>query len=147
MNATFKALADERRVEPQDDLVTALVQACDDEDRLSEDELERTCGAMLIAGHETTTNLISSGILALLQHPDQLEQLDGDASLYDSAIEEFLRYDSPFQSVPRPVTQDMKIGDQWINQGQLVYVMSGAANRDPDQFARPEQLDIDGVMG
>jgi cytochrome P450 len=142
MNRYFKALLDERKRRPQDDLVSALAAARDKNDQLSEDELVRTCGALLIAGHETTTNLIASGILALLQHPDQLEALRGDPSLYSSAVEEFLRYDSPFQSVPRTITEDCELRGQRLQKGQLVYVMLGAANRDPAQFAYPEKLDI-----
>jgi cytochrome P450 len=142
MNGYFQVLLDERRKRPRDDLVSALAAARDDEDKLSEDELVRTCGAMLIAGHETTTNLISSGILALLEHPDQLRLLRNDPGLYPGAIEEFLRYDTPFQSVPRTVTEACELGGQRLVEGQLLYVMLGAANRDPEQYRRPEVLDV-----
>jgi len=142
MNAYFAALLSERRSKPQDDLVSALAAARDHDDSLSEDELVRTCGAMLIAGHETTTNLIASGILALLRHPDQLQTLCGEPSLHPRAVEEFLRYDSPFQSVPRTIAEDCDMRGQHLKKGQLVYVMLGAANRDPAQFTHPDQLDI-----
>lgn len=142
MNAIFKTLLEDRRQHPQDDLVSALVQARDADAQLSDDEIIRTCGAMLIAGHETTTNLIASGVLALLQHPDQLEALRTDPSLYPNAVEEFLRYDSPFQSAPRSVTNDYELHGQHLKKGDLVYVMLGAANRDPEQFGDPTTLDI-----
>ena len=137
MNAIFGALLKDRRQHPQDDLVSALAQARDADAGLSEDEIIRTCGAMLIAGHETTTNLIASGVLALLGHPEQLEALREDPSLYPQAVEEFLRYDSPFQSAPRSVTEDCEFGGQTLKKGDLVYVMLGAANRDPAQFSDP----------
>ena len=142
MNAIFKELLEDRRQNPQDDLVSALAQARDAGAGLSEDEIVRTCGAMLIAGHETTTNLIASGVLALLQHPEQLEALRNDPSLYPQAVEEFLRYDSPFQSAPRSVTQDCELNGQHLKKGDLVYVMLGAANRDPAQFDDPATLNI-----
>ncbi len=142
MNAYFAALLHERRNAPRDDLVSALAAARDADDSLSQDELVRTCGAMLIAGHETTTNLIASGILALLRHPEQRSVLQAHQSLYPHAVEEFLRYDSPFQSAPRTITSDYELRGRQLKQGQLVYVMLGAANRDPEQFAHPDRLDI-----
>ncbi len=142
LNTYFQALLEERKCRPQDDLVSALAMAQDADEQLSEDEIVRTCGAMLIAGHETTTNLIASGILALLKHPDQLQLLHDDPSLYPGAVEEFLRYDSPFQSAPRTLTEDYKMHGQLLKKGQLVHVMLGAANRDQAQFGDPEALDI-----
>jgi len=142
MNAYFAALLEERTRAPQDDLVSAFAAAHDGDETLGADELVRTCGAMLIAGHETTTNLIASGTLALLAHPDQLAMLRDDPALYPGAVEEFLRYDSPFQSVPRTVVSETKLRGQQLLPGQLVYVMLGAANRDPEQFAAPSRLDI-----
>ncbi|HWE61363.1 MAG TPA: cytochrome P450 [Chloroflexota bacterium] len=142
MNAYFQALLDERKRHPQDDLINGLAAAREDGDTLSEDELVRTCGAMLIAGHETTTNLISSGVLALLAQPDQLQAVREDPALYPGAVEEFLRYDSPFQSAPRTVVEDVELHGRRLRRNDLVYVMLGAANRDPRQFANPDQLDI-----
>ncbi len=141
MNGYFRELLNECRERLQNDLVTALATARDD-DMLSEEELIGTCGAMLVAGHEITTNLISSGVLALLQHPEQLEELRTDASLYPGAVEEFLRYDTPFQSAPRTVTEDCTVAGQRIEEGQLVHVMLGATNRDPEQFEQPAKLDL-----
>ncbi len=142
MNAYFKELLEDRRKKPQDDVVSALAVVYANEDRLSEDELIRSSGAMLIAGHETTTNLIASGILALIRHPDQLQMLQADASLYASAVEEFLRYDSPFQSIPRRVTEECELRGQRVRMGELVYLMLGAANHDPAQFEQPEKLNV-----
>jgi cytochrome P450 len=142
MNAYFAAMLDERKRHPEDDLVSALAAARDQDEALSEDELVRTCGAMLIAGHETTTNLIASGVLALLTHPDQLQLLRDDPALYPSAVEEFLRFDSPFQSAPRTVVDDIVVRDQPLARGDLVYAVLGAANRDPLHFADPARLDI-----
>ncbi len=142
MNTYFAALLEERTRAPQDDLVSAFAAAHDGDETLGRDELVRTCGAMLIAGHETTTNLIASGALALLTHPDQLAMLRDDPTLYPGAVEEFLRYDSPFQSAPRTVVTETELRGQRLLPGQLVYVMLGAANRDPEQFADPNRLDI-----
>jgi len=142
MNAYFQTMLDERTRLPQDDLLSALAAARDAGDTLSEDELVRTCGAMLIAGHETTTNLIASGTLALLTHPDQLRAVRQDPSLYAGAVEEVLRYDSPFQSGLRTVTEDVEIRGQSVRRGQLVYPMLGGANRDPSQFPNPHAFDI-----
>jgi len=142
MNAYFQALLDDRKQRPRDDLLSALAAAREAGDALDDDEVARTCGAMLIAGHETTTNLISSGVLALLTHPDQRRLVHADPALYPAAVEEFLRYDSPFQSTLRTVVEDVEIRGQQLKQGQLVYPMLGAANRDPLQFAQPERLDI-----
>ena len=142
MNEHFSELLTERRRQPQEDLVSAMANACEDGERLTEDELVRTCGAMLVAGHETTTNLISNAIWLLLQRPKQRRLLLEDKSLDSAAVEEFLRYESPFQSLPRTLTEDVQLRGQTMQRGQLVYVMLGAANRDPKQFENPEELDI-----
>jgi cytochrome P450 len=142
MNSYFRSLLDARRGDPQEDLISALAAASDAGEVLGEEELVRTCGAMLIAGHETTTNLIASGVLALITHPDHLQALRQDHSLYPAAVEEFLRYDSPFQSAPRILKEDVEFHGQRLQRGDLVYAMLGAANRDPDQFPDPHHLDI-----
>jgi len=142
MNGHFSDLLAERRVHPQDDLVSAMAKSCEDGQRLTDEELIRTCGALLVAGHETTTNLISNGIWLLLQYPEQLGQLQSDDSLFPSAIEEFLRFESPFQSLPRTLTEDVELRGQKMRKGQLAYVMIGAANRDPDRFTNPHELDL-----
>jgi len=132
----------DRRVTPQDDLISGLVAAREQGDRLSDEELFATCVLLLIAGHETTTNLIGNGMLALLRHPDQLNMLRDDPSLIRSAIEELLRFESPVQVTSRVATQDLDIGGKFVRQGQEVSAALGAANRDPEQFDDPDRLDV-----
>jgi cytochrome P450 len=132
----------QRRAAPRDDLISGLLAARERGDRLSDDELFSTCVLLLIAGHETTTNLIGNGLLALLHHPDQLERLRAEPALIRSAIEELLRYDSPVQLTSRIAAVDLVIGGKSISRGQEVSLALGAANRDPAQFADPDRLDI-----
>lgn len=138
----FLALAAERRRAPRDDLLTALALAEDGGDRLSEEELVANCILLLVAGHETTTNLVGNGILALLRHPDQLKLLHAHPELAASAVEELLRYDSPVQGTSRKALTDLEIQGRRIEAGQPVTVFMGSANRDPAQFADPARLDI-----
>ncbi len=130
LDAVFR----ERRAHPREDLISALVAAEEQGDRLSEDELFATCALLLVAGNETSTNLIGNGILALLRHPDQLKRLREDPASILSAMEELLRYDSPVQVTSRVAAEDRVIGGQQIRKGQFVIVLLGAANRDPRQF-------------
>jgi cytochrome P450 len=132
----------ERRREPRDDLISAMLQAQEESDALSDGELLATSNLILIAGHETTTNLIGNGMLALLREPEQLGRLRADASLVPSAVEELLRFDGPVQATIRVATEDVAFGDQGIPAGSLVMVNIGAANRDPEVFADPDRLDI-----
>lgn len=138
----FVELVEERRRRPQDDLLTALIRAEEDEDRLSEDELMGIIVLVFIAGHETTQNLIGNGLLALLRHPDQLELLRSDPTLARNAVEELLRYDSPVQLTGRSALEDVEIGGHTIKQGEEAVVFLGAANRDPAVFDDPDALDI-----
>lgn len=138
----FLALAAERRRTPRDDLLTALALAEDGGDRLSEEELVANCILLLVAGHETTTNLVGNGILALLRHPDQLKLLHERPELAASAVEELLRYDSPVQGTSRKALTDLEIQGRRIEAGQHVTVFMGSANRDPAQFVEPARLDI-----
>ena len=131
-----------RMTHPREDLLTALAAAEDKGDAFTEDELLATCQTLLTAGHETTTNLIGNGLLALLRHPEQLQQLARDPSLIATAIEELLRYDSPVQGVKRVAREDVEMAGKQIGKGQLVYAMLGAANRDPEAFTEPDRLDI-----
>jgi hypothetical protein len=142
MNDYFARLFAERTERPRHDVVSGLAQARFEGEQLSRDEVIRTCGAILIAGHETTTNLISNGFWRLLGHPDQLSQLRSRAELYESAVEEFLRFESPFQSAPRTVTADVELRGKLLRRGDLAYAMLGAANRDPLRFENPNTLDI-----
>jgi cytochrome P450 len=138
----LRAIIKERRGELRDDLLSALISASDEGDRLSEDELFGTCILLLAAGNETTTNLIGNGLLALLRKPDQLETLRRYPSLIESAVEELLRYDSPVQMSDRVATEDIQVGRTHVLKGESVAVVFGAANRDPDQFADPDRLDV-----
>ena len=111
-------------------------------DRLSEAELLNSCITLLVAGHETTTSLIGNGIYTLLRHPDQWRLLQDDPSLLTSAIEEMLRYESPVARQPRLMKQDAEMGGKQIRQGQMVFQMLNAANRDPAYFDDPDRFDI-----
>jgi cytochrome P450 len=133
----------ERRARPRDDLLTALVQAEQDGDRLSESELGANVVQLLIAGHETTQNLIANGLWALLRHPGQLARLRDDPQLVPAAVEELLRYDSPVQFAARVSLEDLEVGGVAIPRGARVMVLLGAANRDPARFAEPDALDVE----
>jgi pimeloyl-[acyl-carrier protein] synthase len=139
----FEHMISLRRAEPRDDLVSAMIQASAAGDRLNSTELVGTCMLLLIAGHETTVNLLGNGTLTLLTHPHQMELLRTRPELIPTAIEEMLRYESPVQySTFRVTTRDYKAGDFTIPPGQTLMVMIGAANRDPAQFPDPDRFDI-----
>ncbi|NDJ59545.1 MAG: cytochrome P450, partial [Chloroflexi bacterium] len=143
LNGLLKRLVEDRRRNPRDDLTTALVQAEEAGDRLSEDELIAMLFLILFAGHETTVNLIGSGTLALLQHPDQFAQLKANPDLMDSAIEELLRYTNPVQHIAyRYALEAVTLGDIEIPQYGTALVGIGAANRDETVFENPEVLNI-----
>jgi len=132
----------ERRRAPADDLISGMIEAQEERDALSDVELLATSNLLLLAGHETTTNLIGNGTLALLRHPDELARLRADHALLPDAIEELLRYDSPVQATVRVATQDAEVGGQKIPAEALVIVGIGAANRDPAVFRDPDRLDL-----
>jgi cytochrome P450 len=132
----------DRRDNPRDDLMSILASPNEEGERLSDDELVSTCIVFLFAGHETTANLIGNGLLALLQHPDQLALLREQPELAASAVEELLRYDSPVQRNRRIASVDVELGGTQIRQGDSVMVFMGSANRDPDKFPEPDALDI-----
>lgn len=138
----FKTLVDKRRKDPQDDVLSALIAAEEQGDRLSEDELLATAVLLLGAGHETTMNLIGNGLLALFRNPEQLAQLKDDPTLIQSAVEEFLRYDGPVQMTARTALEPIEIGGKIIEKGQQAIIVLAAANRDPEHFADPDRLDI-----
>jgi cytochrome P450 len=131
-----------RRSAPQDDLITALLVAEEDGQRLTHDEVIATCFLLLFAGNETTTNLIGNGLLTLLRQPDELRRLRDDPELIRTAVEELLRYESPVQLTDRRALEPLEIGGQQIESGQHVTVLLGAANRDPAQFPEPDRLDL-----
>jgi pimeloyl-[acyl-carrier protein] synthase len=132
----------ERRRAPGDDLISGMIQAQEQRDALTDAELLATSNLLLLAGHETTTNLIGNGTLALLRHPGELERLRAAPSLLPVAIEELLRYDSPVQATVRVATQDVEIGGRRIPAEALVITGIGAANRDPSVFPEPDRLDL-----
>ncbi|MBZ0300660.1 MAG: cytochrome P450, partial [Anaerolineae bacterium] len=136
-------MADDRQTHPQDDIITALVHAEEDGDKLNRMELLSMLFLLLVAGHETTVNLIGNGTLALLQHPDQLEKLRQDPTLIRSAVEEMLRFNGPVDmTTNRWSFEDVEIGGVTIPQGELVWASLLAANRDPAQFPDPDCFDI-----
>lgn len=139
----FAELVRRRRAQPKEDLISALTQVRDVQDRLTENELLAMCMLLLIAGHETTVNLLGNGLLTLLRHPAQRALLQRQPDLLPSAIEEMLRFESPVQRATFRLTTDaITIGGATIEQGQQVSAVIGAANRDPEQFPQPDNFDI-----
>jgi cytochrome P450 len=138
----MRGLIAERRAAPRGDLLSALIAAEEAGDKLSEDELIATCILLLIAGHETTVNLIGNGTLALLRHPGELRRLRETPGLITSAVEELLRYDGPVQRTARITSTAVTIGGRTIPKGEMVMPFIGAADRDPTQFPDPDRLDL-----
>ena len=132
-----------RRVAPQDDLISALVQVEEDGERLSEDELLAMVMLLLVAGHETTVNLIGNGMLALLEHPDEMERLRSDPALIKPAVEELLRFHSPVEmATERFPREDTAVAGVTIPRGEMVLAVLASANRDERQFVDPDRLDL-----
>ncbi|SDY71339.1 hypothetical protein SAMN05661080_04374 [Modestobacter sp. DSM 44400] len=141
--AYLRELAAQRRRTPGEDLLTHLVTARDaDGDRLTEDELVTTCILLLNAGHEATVNVSGNGLLALLEHPDQLRRLRENPGLLPAAIEELMRFDSPLQLFERTATEDVAIGGVAIERGQRIAALLGSANRDPAVFSAADTLHV-----
>ncbi len=141
----FDYLADiiaARRRAPREDLISAMISAQEESDALTDAELLATANLLLLAGHETTTNLIGNGTLALLREPDQWRRLCNEPALLPTAIDELLRYDGPVQATVRVALEDVAIDDHMIPQGSLVLVSIGSANHDPDMFEDPDRLDL-----
>ncbi len=138
----FEGIIEQRRQAPQNDMISALLAAEEEGDRLTHEELLSTLMLLLVAGNETTRNLIGNGMLALLKSPAQLQRLRDHPELLDSAINELLRYDSPVQIDSRNAIDDVEIGGKRISAGQRILAIVGAANRDPQVFANPDELDI-----
>jgi cytochrome P450 len=138
----FRALLPDHRAQERGDLLGALIAARDEADRLSEDELVATCSLMFVAGHETSVNMIGNAILALLSAPEQWALLQRDRTLVPRALEECLRFDSPVQAVSRSPAEEVELGGRKLAPGALVMAVIGAGNRDPEQFAEPERLDV-----
>jgi cytochrome P450 len=139
----LRRMTELRRVSPEDDLISALVQAEEAGDRLSQDELLAMSFLLLVAGHETTVNLIASGTLALIEHPEQLENLKADPQLIKSAVEELLRYTSPVEiATERYAREDLEVSKTEVPRGELVLAVLGSANRDEQYFEDPDALDL-----
>ena len=137
MTEYLKGIIEECRRNPRDDLISALVAVEEQGDVFSEEELFSMFVLLQIGGHETTTNLIGNGLLALLQNPEQMEKLKADPSLIETAVEEFLRYNSPIQLTVRVAMEDLEIGGQPISRGQWIGPYIGAANWDPRSSPNP----------
>ena len=136
------ALSQARRVDPQNDLLTALVAVVEEGERLSQEELAANVNILLSAGHETTSNLFGNGILALLQHPEQMQKLRQQPELVGLAVEEMMRYDNPVQVAYRSAAEDVELGGKLLHKGDLVNMVLGAANRDPQRFSDPNRFDV-----
>lgn len=135
-------LSDARRRQPQNDLISALVRVVEKGERLTQEELIANVTILLSAGHETTSNLIGNGLLALLRHPDQMQKLHENPDLIASAVEEMMRYDNPVQIAYRSAAEDVEIGGKCIRKGNLVNSILAAGNRDPERFSEPDRFDI-----
>ncbi|MYQ47210.1 cytochrome P450 [Streptomyces sp. SID4985] len=141
-SAYLRELIADRRADPRDDLISALIAAHDEDDRLTEQELVSTAVLLLNAGHEATVNATANGWLALFRHPDRLAALRADHSLIPSAVEELLRYDTPLQLFERWVLDDIEIDGTKIPRGSELALLFGSANHDPAVFDHPARLDL-----
>ena len=138
----FRAMLPERRTHKGDDLVSLLLRVEEEGEMLTGEELLAQCTLLLVAGHETTRNLLGNGLLALLQYSDQFAKLKEDPALINSAVREFARFDSPVQFSGRAATEDFTWHDQEIRKGQTVILLLASANHDPAKFSEPEKLEI-----
>lgn len=138
----FAGLVAERRANPQDDLLSGLVQARDQHDMLSEGEILAVANLLFAAGAETTTNLIGNGLNALFNHPEQLDRLWAEPDLVPTAVDEMLRFDSPVQLDGRMCLEDAEACGVRFTKGDRVITLLGAANRDPDHFDEPDRFDV-----
>lgn len=139
--AYFQRLIERNRRAPGDDMLSIWMAGADN-DRLTDEELTAMCALMLFAGHETTTNLIANGTVAMLEHPEQLRLLREEPQRIDKAVDELLRFNGPIKILVRWVTEDLELQGTQIRTGQRVFLALGSANRDPEKFAEPDRLDI-----
>ena len=142
MAGFFRELIEDRRRAPREDLLSQLAHVEDDGERFSDDELIGTCILLLFAGHETTTNHIANGMLALLRFPGELAALRGDSTLAPRAIEELLRYDGPSGAQVRIVKAEQTMRGKVLRPGDRVFLMLNAANRDPEAYPQPDRLQL-----
>ncbi|WP_159943199.1 MULTISPECIES: cytochrome P450 [unclassified Nocardiopsis] len=141
LDRLFERLADQRRTDPRGDVISTLTDHTDN-GRLTATEMNTMCRLLLVAGFETTVNLIGNGVMALLRHREQWERLVSDPDLADSAVEEILRYDSPVQMTTRWAQADTTVQGHPLRRGAFTLCLIGAANRDPERFTGPDRFDI-----
>jgi cytochrome P450 len=142
MTAYFRSAMREQKLRPRGGLVSSMMNAEINGDRLTEEEVIANCIVTMVGGQETTTNLIGNGVLSLLRNSDQLEKLKSDLSLIPSAVEELLRYEAPSQHTARLAPEDTMLGGKAIRKRQAVIAVMAAGNRDPERFPDPDRLDI-----
>ncbi len=142
LKAYVRRQIEQRRRRPTSDLLSQLVEVEEEGDRLSEEEIYAIVAVLMSAGHETTTNTIGNGLVALLRYPDMLARLHQEPDLIESAVEEMLRYDGTTQRHMRVAAKEVELHGHQIAKHQLVFAMVGAANRDPAQFPHPDRFDI-----
>ncbi|USX48551.1 cytochrome P450 [Lentzea sp. HUAS12] len=149
LHAYFVELVAKRRAHPTDDLMGALVAARDNDDRLSEDELVRFGITLLVAGHETTANMLANSVITLFEHPDAMKSLQDDPEKLPNAIEELLRY-IPLGSgagFPRIATEDVQVGNALVKRGDALLVVASSANRDETMYTNGAELDLEREVG
>jgi hypothetical protein len=142
MTDYFRAIIPQKRAHPENDVITILVRAKDEQGALTEEEVLAQCTLFLFAGHETTQNLLGNGVVALLSHPAQLDKLMSDPSLVRTGVDELLRFDSPIQFINRTVKESADLYGARLEPGDSVVLLLGSANRDPERFSDPDELDI-----
>jgi pimeloyl-[acyl-carrier protein] synthase len=142
LNKYLTPLVEERRKNPRNDLISLLVQAEEEGNKLTRDEVLSNCILLLVAGHETTVNLIGNSVLSLLRNEDQLDLLKKQPDLMETAVEEFLRFESPVQTVRRVADDNLVLAGQKINKEDTLFILLGSANRDPEEFDNADKLDI-----
>ena len=140
--AYFRPLLAARRAEPRDDLLSAMIEAEEGGRRLDENDLLALCVLILAAGHETTANLIGNAVVTLLRYPEERKRLQEDPSLMPTAVNEFLRFESPIQLTDRAVVEDFELGGRTFRKGEFIGIALAAANRDPRVFDAPDRLDL-----
>lgn len=138
----FRQMIEVRHKEPKDDLISGMVRAQDEGQMLTSGEVFNLATFLLLAGNETTANLIGNTILAILQHPEETAKVRASPALLSNLVEEGLRYDSPIQIIPRHTTQDVELGGKMISSGAAVLVMLGSANRDEQVFPQADHFDV-----
>jgi cytochrome P450 len=138
----FSNLVDERKKDLGDDLLSKMIQAEEHGVTLTQAELSATCILLLVAGHETTVNLLSGGLLQLIRHPDQMERMRNDPTVLRTGIEEMTRYVSPVQLTGRAALDEIECGGVTINKGEFMLLLLASANRDPEIFKDPESFDV-----